>query len=222
MKQMKDFDPFIQKMRLALLRKLPGEHAQMQMAPLARREQMNRIADNTNAIPSSVLILFYPEKGEIKIPFIKRPEYDGVHSGQIALPGGKYESADLTLQATALREAQEEVGIHPGQVKIIGNLTTLYIPPSRFQVLPVVGYADKKPDFVIQKSEVDRLIRISVEELLDEGNLQEKEILPGAGDRLKVPCLFIQGHIIWGATAMIMSELIEVIKRAKLSDDLPE
>lgn len=211
---MLEFDSFIQKMRRALAQKLPGQDAQMVMAPASRRDQMDRIADNTEAIPSSVLILFYHEGGQIKVPLIKRPQYDGVHSGQIALPGGKYERADLTLQTTALREAKEEVGIQPAQVEIIGNLTTLFIPPSRFQVLPVVAYANKKPEFILQKSEVDKLLRISVEELVDEGNLQEKEILLSTRDKLNVPCLYIHGHIIWGATAMIISELIEVIKKA--------
>lgn len=211
---MKDFRYFIQQIQQVLINHLPGAEAQMLMAPASRNQQMKAFPENFQGTPSSVLILFFPDNGQIKIPFIKRPQYDGVHSGQIAFPGGKFEEEDNSLQTTALREANEEVGIDPARVSIIGNLTSLFIPPSRFNVLPVVAYTHEKPDFVADENEVDRIILISLDELLDEHNHTQKKIRISDGFHLDVPCLYIQGHVIWGATAMILSELIEVIKKA--------
>ena len=144
-----------------------------------------------------------------------RSEYGGVHSGQISLPGGKFEETDESLIYTALRESQEEIGIDPGQVQIIGQLTEMYIPPSNFQVTPVVGYQASRPHFTADPKEVAKIIEIKLEDLLDERNRQMKKMKISLGFSLKVPSYFINKNIIWGATAMILSEFREIVAEIK-------
>ncbi|MCX6265850.1 MAG: CoA pyrophosphatase [Bacteroidetes bacterium] len=160
---------------------------------------------------SSVLILLYPLDGTIGFVLMLRPEYRGVHSGQISLPGGKYEDTDESLIYTALRESQEEVGIDPAQVQIIGQLTEMYIPPSNFLVTPVIGYQSSQPHFKADPKEVAKIIEIKLDDLMDKGNMQMKKMKLSVGFSLEVPSYFIDGNIIWGATAMILSELREIV-----------
>ncbi|MCF8388335.1 MAG: CoA pyrophosphatase, partial [Bacteroidales bacterium] len=183
--------------RLRLADKLPGPVAQYKMAPLVRRDQMKKVSDTGKGIKSSVLILFYPDDGEIFIPFIRRQQYDGVHSGQIAFPGGKYEEHDPDLMHTAIREANEEIGINPDQIEVIGYLTSLYIPPSNYNVLPVVAYSREKPEFEIDKAEVDYLLNFKLSEITDVRSITEKEIPMSDGRIFKTPCYLIRDHIIW-------------------------
>jgi len=195
-----------------LKKPLPGRSAQLKMSSLVRIQEMMNLSQGLDAIQSSVLILFYPIEDGIGLVLMLRPEYKGIHSGQISLPGGKYEEDDESLIYTALREAKEEIGIDPTQIQIIGQLTEMYIPPSNFIVTPVMGYQATKPVFKADPKEVARIIEINLTDLLDKKNLQMKKMKLRLGFSLKVPSYVINGNIIWGATAMILSELVEVIR----------
>lgn len=197
------------KHRLAL--PLPGREAQLKMAHAERRLNLSRYKIPQDARWGSVLILLYEDDGTIKFPLILRADYDGVHSGQIALPGGKYESPDLDLQATALRESQEEIGVRQSDVSIIGKLTELYIPPSNFLVHPYIGTISYKPMFIPDTSEVARIIELDLDTLMDENNLGDKEIKLSSGLTIRTPVFHFQEETVWGATAMMLSEFKSVL-----------
>jgi len=160
---------------------------------------------------SSVLILIYPDKDILKTVFILRQTYDGVHSGQVSFPGGRKEDSDDSLIDTALRESNEEVNIDPEKVQVLGVLSEMYIPPSNYLVLPVVGYQDSPPDFIPEKSEVAEIIETNLSFLFDQ-NLVKETLLDVRGYKIQAPYYDVDGHIVWGATAMILSELKEVIE----------
>jgi 8-oxo-dGTP pyrophosphatase MutT (NUDIX family) len=206
-----EFKKFVVLLEDRLSKPLPGRSAQLKMSSLARIQELMRFSPPEDARQSSVLILLYPLDGSIGLVLMLRPEYGGVHSGQISLPGGKFEETDESLIYTALRESQEEIGIDPGQVQIIGQLTEMYIPPSNFQVTPVVGYQASRPLFTADPKEVAKIIEIKLDDLLDESNRQMKNMKLSLGFSLKVPSYFINQNIIWGATAMILSEFREIV-----------
>ncbi len=207
----KIIEDFIYDLEQKLSEPLPGEAAQLKLEPPTRRNY-NLDPVSANAKLSSVLILFFPENGKIKLTLIQRPEYDGVHSGQIAFPGGKMEDFDKSLMETALRETFEEIGVLPETIKIIGKLSQLYIPPSNFLVEPFVGFVYKMPDFKAEPAEVSEIVMVDLDDLLNESSFQFKEINT-RGFNKEVPCYFVNKKIIWGATSMIISELLEVIKQ---------
>jgi 8-oxo-dGTP pyrophosphatase MutT (NUDIX family) len=206
-----EFADFVIILENRLQKPLPGKTAQLKMSSLARIQELMRFTVPENAQQSSVLILFYPLDGGIGLVLMLRPEYKGVHSGQISLPGGKREESDESLIYTALRESREEIGIDPTQVQILGQLTEMYIPPSNFMVTPVVGYQSTRPRFTADIKEVAKIIEIKIEDLMDEHNRQMKKMKLSVGFSLRVPSYFINGNIIWGATAMILSELREIL-----------
>jgi len=146
------------------------------------------------------------------IVFIRRPEYGGVHSGQISFPGGKQEPHDMDLSNTAMRESHEEVGIIPGKVRILGKLSDLYIPPSKFLVSPFLGYSTERPEFKRDPSEVDEVIEIKLSDLFRDQSVHVVKITTGLGVQIKTPAYVVDGTVIWGATAMILSEFREVIR----------
>ncbi len=158
-----------------------------------------------------MLILLYPREEQIHLPLIRRPEYNGVHSGQIGLPGGGKEVEDPDPVATALREAQEEIGVDPAAVAVLGTLTPLYIWASHFQVQPVVGWTPRRPHFRLDPQEVAGLLEISLQELRDPSN-REEEDWELRGRRVRVPFFRLQGQVVWGATAMILSELLALLE----------
>jgi len=189
---------------------LPDLLAQLKMAPITRINELSSFSDD-NAKKSAVLILFYPKNNQTHIALIKRSTDNSVHSAQISFPGGKSELTDKSLMHTALREAEEEVGIITDSVKIIGSLTKLYIPPSNFDVYPFVGVTYHTPDFK-PNYEVQKIIEVDLETLMKPETCTYKKIQHRTGNDFVVPCYYIQGEVVWGATAMIISELLEVIK----------
>jgi 8-oxo-dGTP pyrophosphatase MutT (NUDIX family) len=209
---MTEFKAFIESIREKLARPLPGLPSQLKMAGLRRSMKDGGVIIPDDAKKSAVLALFYPVNGKIYMVLIKRTEYPGVHSGQISFPGGGWEKDDKDLVDTALRETEEEIGVSRHSVTAIGKLTELFIPPSNFLVTPVVGYISERPDFRPDPDEVDRILEIPLEELLDSSNIHEKEITIFPAVTLKVPCFYIDENVIWGATAMILNELIDVIR----------
>jgi len=208
---MQDFKSFIVQLKKQLNRlALPGLDAQMSMAPITRLEELQRLKYTSTPRQSAVLVLFYPVNDETKIVFIKRPVDDTVHSGQIAFPGGRVEPEDKDFVQTALREANEEVNVDPDKVKVIGSLSKLHIPPSNFDVYPVIGYSEHRPDFK-GNYEVDRIMEVRLTELMDINTKTTKTIYHRTGKLVDVPCYFIEGEIIWGATAMMLGELLALI-----------
>ncbi|MEM6699535.1 MAG: CoA pyrophosphatase [Bacteroidota bacterium] len=162
---------------------------------------------------ASTLLLFYRKEGAWYFPLIQRTSSNpnDRHSGQISFPGGKREEADLDLEMTAVREAEEEIGVPAKDIMILGRLTRLYIPVSNFMVHPFVGYLSYVPNFVRQQSEVVEVLEIPLSELRNPATRKKKEIKLSQGIRLKdVPYFDIQDKTIWGATAMILSEFLEV------------
>lgn len=187
---------------------LPGVQAYMQMKPEGRELFP---PDGRIPVPSAVLILLYRSQGQILFPLIRRPKYNGAHSGQMAFPGGKFEAGDITLHATALRESREEIGIIPEQITIIGELTKLYIPVTNMEVLPVVGTIEIEPDFLANPNEVERIHTIRLHDILNP-DLKRCEYWQLHGKEVKVPYYLLDGQIVWGATALILSEFEAVLR----------
>jgi 8-oxo-dGTP pyrophosphatase MutT (NUDIX family) len=187
---------------------LPGIDSHLIMAPHYRIEEMKNAAPQRNAVKSSVLILFYQKSNADHLVFIRRPVYNGVHSGQIALPGGRWEATDKSLYHTALREAREEIGINSSDVSFCGKLSDLYIPPSNYIVSPYVGVHTSNVNFTPDTFEVAEIIEIPFAFFLDPKAVKNEIIHLANGFKVETPCFDYQGNIIWGATAMILSELI--------------
>lgn len=202
---------FLNRLRDSLSQKLPGEGAHLKMASRLRKKELEFSIDKLSAIKSSVLILLYPQNNQLNTCFILRQTYDGVHSGQVSFPGGRHEKDDPSLIATALREAQEEVNIIPENVSVLGTLTELFIPPSNFIVLPVVGFSKAPPEFIPDKNEVAEIILSDLNFLFDK-NHQKEKLLNVRGHQIHAPYYDVNGYVVWGATAMILSELKDVIK----------
>lgn len=212
------FETVIQAIESELKKPLPGKDIQLRMSSIRRLREMTDQSRIANGIRSSVLILLYPclQENEISIVLIQRPSYEGVHGGQISLPGGRSEERDSDLKETALREAKEEIGIDPGTIFTIGVLTELYIPPSNYLVLPFLGYTLKRPVFKPDPQEVDGIIEIRLKDLLNDTNIKCKDIYVRPGISVYGPCFEIDGHTIWGATAMILNEFKELLKRSNI------
>lgn len=160
---------------------------------------------------SAVLILLFPFEDQINICLIRRPTTMKNHAGQIAFPGGRREKDDKDLICTALREAEEEIGLDRESVEILGLLSPVYVQVSDFLITPVLGWMAHIPDIHMDSREVDEVIFISLKALTDPANLCEceKETLTG---RIKVPGYEIDGNFIWGATAMMLVELAEIVE----------
>ena len=202
------FHAFTDDLRKRLQRPLPGEAAHQKMASAARYKL--GIKPNERTRRSAVLICFYPYQHSIYLPLILRPQYDGVHAGQMAFPGGRMERFDENLTRTALRETQEEVGIRVSDVQVLGLLTELFIPPSNFYVQPVVGVLPYHPDFYPDPREVEAVVEVELATLLDETIVGNSQI-EVRGMLVDAPFYQVQGHRVWGATAMMISELLTVL-----------
>nr|WP_209331762.1 CoA pyrophosphatase [Lunatimonas salinarum] len=202
-----DLDTVLTKLAAAMKGPLPGRKGQMLMAPLPMDEERFEQVSGTHVRQGAVLVLFYPDEGGCMVPFVKRPNYVGVHSGQVSLPGGKRDPDDEDLVNTALRETYEEIGVSSSEIKIFGKLSSLYIPPSNFSVFPFLGYTEQKPQFKPDPYEVDRLITCSFEYLAS-ANIRKKKPLRSGLTTLTAPYFDIDNEVVWGATAMILSELL--------------
>jgi len=195
-----------------LKKPLPGTIAHIEAAPYRcinfKKEELAK------AKKSGVLILFYKKNNEPYIVLMQRPKYKGTHSGQISFPGGKQEKTDKDITETALREANEEVGVISADVELLGQLTDVYIPVSKFNVTPVLGFVDYCPNFIIDKIEVEELIELR---LVDITELRTSQIKLSNGSVLNAPCFMINGKIIWGATALMLNELRHMLKFWKIT-----
>ena len=160
---------------------------------------------------ASVLIALYPEQNTLFFPLIERVVDGGIHSGQIALPGGKMNPGENEIEC-ALREAHEELDIDCTSIEILGHLSPTPITPSQFMVSPIIGYVDDKPHFHPCQQEVKNFFNVSLKELTDTKNIKALTQMPYLGAIYEIPYFDFQGKVVWGATAMILHEFLSIIK----------
>ncbi len=188
------------------------------MAPSHRLDRFLLSVDQKKCREAAVLALLYPgESGEAHLLLTARPDALRDHAGQIAFPGGRREDGE-TFEHTALRETHEEVGIAPDAITVLGALTPIYIPPTRFCAYPFVGAVAKLPPLMLQPSEVARVLHVPLAALLDPqtratGNWtvpgEPSDSLPRSGG---VPLYRLADGDVWGATAMMLAELLAVVQ----------
>lgn len=192
---------------------LPSRTSHLKMAPLERIQQFDeKFEIPISAKKSAVMMLFYPKNSITHILLIIRNSYPGVHSSQIAFPGGKVEDADIDLKATALRETNEEVGIPEENIEVLKQFSSIYIPPSNFLVAPFFGISKSEIHLVLQEEEVAGIIELPLSTLLDDAILKTKIMDTSYAKSINVPVFQIDEHSVWGATAMMMSELKDALK----------
>lgn len=193
---------------------LPGESSQFKMSPPFRKELKNMQKDKIKeAKHAGVMALFYPDKSEqTNLALILRKTYKGVHSAQVGFPGGKLEEDDYSLKETALRETYEEIGVPVQDIKVLKELTQVYIPPSNFFVQPFIGIAEQPLLFSRQEEEVEAIIEVALTEFLNENNIVTKSVSTSYKVNVEVPAFKLNEHIVWGATAMMLSEIKDLLK----------
>jgi 8-oxo-dGTP pyrophosphatase MutT (NUDIX family) len=209
-----DFRDFEKRVVKVTKMELPGEAVQFKMAPIERLQELKRVAREKNtAKQAGVMSLFYPsENFETKLILILRKTYKGVHSAQVGFPGGKLEAQDRTIQDAALRETEEEVGVSRDTISVLKKLTEIYIPPSNFFVQPFLGITTELPKFVPQEKEVEALIEVSLRDFMDDVNVITQTLSTSYAESIDVPAFKLNGHIVWGATAMMLNEVRELLK----------
>lgn len=209
-----DFTEFLKYVPKIEKEKLLAQEAHLKMAPLERVlavDEEDYLFKNPRK--AAVMMLIYPKDTKAHLVLIVRNSYPGVHSSQIAFPGGKVELEDESLSHTALRETHEEIGIHPENIKVIKTFTEVYIPPSNFLVAPFLGISHSELTFTEQIEEVAGIIEVPLLDFLNEKNIVTKKMDTSYGTDIDVPAFKINEHYVWGATAMMMSELKEVLKK---------
>lgn len=206
-----DFKQLIDTLHERLQQPLPGAKAHEPMRATPTGLIKPKFEHKLPPKPGSVLILLYPDNGRIKFPLTKRPDYLGAHGGQISLPGGKAEPDEDYIQ-TALREGEEEIGVSREQMKVLGRLSDFFVIPSNFMVAPVIAYTEEKPLFVPQVSEVDKVLEADLQNLIAEDAIHTKEIIAAKIYPMLAPHFLIEGEVVWGATAMMLNELREIIR----------
>ncbi|WP_163408184.1 NUDIX hydrolase [Flavobacterium ajazii] len=210
-----DFQDFLQHLPNIIPAELPAEKAHVKMAPLERVQLMKNLDLSTkNPRIAAVMMLLYPKNEKAHLILIVRNAYNGVHSSQIAFPGGKYEASDADFSETALRETYEEIGVSSEKIEIIKQFTPMYIPPSNFLVHPFLGISSQELSFYPDIREVADIIELPLSVFLNDEIIIEATLSTSYADNISVPAFNIQNHMVWGATAMILSELREVLKNA--------
>lgn len=190
---------------------LPGAEAQYRLAPEHRAGPEFAVRPPADAREAGVLILLFPHEGALLAPMIQRPLESGPHSGQISFPGGGREPLDESLARTALRETWEEIGAPAGDIRLLGELSPLYVAPSNFLVQPFVGWTDARPAYTPDPREVAAVLEFAIADFLAPENLKTADWIV-RGVRVRAPHFVINGHTIWGASAMIWSEFLEVLR----------
>ena len=209
---MKDF---INILTAEIKKGLPGTEVQWKMASSDRMIRNFPRSPGNDARVAAVLILLYPHNGSVFTVLMQRHDYNGVHGGQISLPGGKQEPQDKDIIQTALREAYEETGVDQENITVIGTLTPLFIPVSNNIVTPVVGWTEERPVFTHQQEEVVFLFDADIKKLLEPDIVKTKQ-MKISGEMIDVKYFDYEGHAIWGATAMILHELLTLIRRIEI------
>lgn len=209
-----DFQVFLEYVPKLVDVQLPAREAHFKMVPLERIESLkNQKLDDLNPKTAAVMMLFYPKNGRTHLVLIVRNSYEGIHSAQIAFPGGKYETSDQNYKNTALRETHEEIGIPPSVVDIVMPFTQLYIQASNFLVYPFLGVCREEIAFVLDKNEVAQIIELPLNNFLNDDLIVTTTMTTSYSKKIEIPAFKIDGHIVWGATAMMLNELKEVLKK---------
>ena len=207
-----EFSLFINNIQTLKTAKLGGLESQFRLAPKMRLNYNEEKIAARNPKKAAVLALFYPNKnGETCFLLTQRASYKGTHSAQISFPGGKIEKSDKNLRETALRETFEEVGVSSKNINIIREITDVYIPPSNFLATPFMAFVEEKPVLTINH-EVDHTFDVLLKDLLDDNNISSINITTSYAKNIDVPCFKLNDYIVWGATAMMLNEIKELLK----------
>jgi 8-oxo-dGTP pyrophosphatase MutT (NUDIX family) len=202
-----------QKIRHSLALGLPGIDEQNKLAPLNREKHININQEDPSIRKAAVLVNLFFNDEQDKLLLTERSTYDGIHSGQISFPGGKFEENESDPIQVALREAEEEIGIPPKEVEIIGLMSPLYIPVSKMYVYPILSrssFSNWNPSV----KEVAQVLEVPIADLLHVDAIKYKAMELSNRGILQVPYFEYQGHHIWGATAMMINELLAVIRKS--------
>ncbi|MEO8933506.1 MAG: CoA pyrophosphatase [Xanthomarina sp.] len=194
---------------------LPAEPSQLKMSPPFRealeRKQKHLIQDAKKA---GVMALFYPNSTqETNLVLILRKTYKGVHSAQVGFPGGKLECSDSSIQACALRETFEEVGVPIQHIEVLRALTQVYVPPSNYFVQPFIGISKHTPHFIKQDDEVEDILEITLKDFINDASVTTEIVATSYNMDVRVPAFSLNGHVVWGATAMMLSEIKDLLKQ---------
>jgi len=166
---------------------------------------------------SAVALILYPKSGQHNLLYIKRPVYNGAHSGQVAFPGGKQDPEDENLLHTSIRECKEEIGVSLRKDEYIGELSSLFIPVSNINVVPYLFLLNKEPSLKLDTREVEYVFSVSLEDLMND-TLLGLDYKTMQGEELKIPYFQFSGHKVWGATSMITNELKYMLKKSERQD----
>lgn len=200
---------------IPLITNLPllASNAHLKMAPFERIDFLKNFnSESSNPKKAAVLCLFYPVNKLMHLVLIVRNSYPGVHSSQISFPGGKVEKSDENLEQTALRETFEEVGVFSDKITIIRPMTQIYIPPSNFLVAPFIGFANTTLSFTPDPKEVVKILEFSVQDLLNDATIIQTKMSTSYATNIVVPAFKVEDYLVWGATAMMLSEIKELLK----------
>lgn len=208
------FETFFHQIHAIKSTELLGIEAHEVMVPIERRPYLD-VESFKERQPriSAVMMLLYPKEGDTSLLLIERATYKGVHSGQVGFPGGKFEQSDVDLETTALRETMEEVGITANHIEVIKPFSQVYIPPSNFIVQPFLGVITETPIIIPSDYEVANIIEMPLNTLLDDSIVQNVYLQTSYADYINVPAFVYNDYTIWGATAMMLSELKETMKQ---------
>jgi len=205
-----DFQLFSNQLKERLKLPMPGATAHSQLLPTTIDIIRKKFVHADNARSSGVIILLYPEQGRIKFPLIKRSEYDGLHSGQVSLPGGKTELNE-TVEETAIRELEEEIGVKVDKNSIVGKLSDFFVIPSNFIVVPTIACTPYRPQFVPNPIEVASILECDLVDLIKDDAVRTTE-LTSYQTQILAPHFLVSNEIVWGATAMILNEMRLIIR----------
>lgn len=209
-----NFDTFLKSIPKIEHIPLPGLSSQVKMSPAYRlklvEKQRKQMRDARDA---GVMALFYPDlEQNTRLVLILRKTYSGVHSAQVGFPGGKLEIDDPSIEYAALRETFEEVGVPMADITVLKALTSLYIPPSNFMVYPFLGITRHTPRFLKQDDEVEDVIEVTLTDFLDDANIGSQKLMTSLDMEVEVPVFNLNDYVVWGATAMILSEIKDLLK----------
>lgn len=199
------------RLRHRLKQPLPGAVAHEPLRATPTGLVKPRFEHKSPPKPGSVLVLLYPDSGLIRFPLTKRPDYPGAHGGQVSFPGGKAEPGEDEIQ-TALREAEEEIGVTARDLEVVGKLSEFFVIPSNFVITPVVALSAAKPVFKPDPVEVDKILEGSIEDLIKDDAIRTREIVAAKIYPMLAPHFEIGGEVVWGATAMMLNELRVIVR----------
>jgi len=160
---------------------------------------------------AAVMMLVYPKNNLAHFALIIRTSYNGVHSSQVAFPGGKAEDFDENYWQTAVRETEEEIGIDSSKINFLKDLTPVYVPPSNFMVYPFVGFCTHEVSFIPDPREVAGILEVSLDEFMNGNNAVKKTINASYMNNVEVDGFAINDFFVWGATAMMMQEFKDLL-----------